>query len=41
MVGKRVRESGVNVYTLPYFKQIPNEDLLYSAGNADQNSVTT
>ena len=36
MVGGR---RGIDIYTIPYTKQITNEDLLYSAGNSTQYSV--
>ena len=32
-------EIGVDIYTLPYIKQITNKDLLYSTGNSTQYSV--
>ena len=38
MVGGR---RGIDIYTIPYTKQITNEDLLYSAGNSTQYSVMT
>ena len=31
-----VREFGIDVYTLPYFKWITNKDLLYSTGDSAQ-----
>jgi len=31
-----VREFGINIYTLLYFKRITNKDLLYSTGNSAQ-----
>ena len=31
-----VREYGINMYTLLYFKWITNKDLLYSTGNSAQ-----
>ena len=36
-----VREFGINMYTLLYFKWITNKDLLYSTGNSAQYYVTT
>ena len=35
------QETGINVYTLLYIKQIVNKDLLYSTKNSTQNSVIT
>ena len=35
-----VREFGINIYTLLYFKRITNKDLLYSTGNSAQCYVT-
>ena len=32
----RVREFGIDMYTLLYLKRITNEDLLYSTGNSAQ-----
>ena len=32
---------GIDMYTLPYLKQITNKDLLYSTGNSAQYSVIT
>ena len=40
-VGGKVREFGIDMYTLLYLKQIINKDLLYSTGNSAQYSVTT
>ena len=34
-------ESGINIYTLLYIKEIINKDLLYSTGNSTQYSVIT
>ena len=34
-------EVGINIYTLPYIKQIINKDLLYSIRNSTQYSVIT
>ena len=34
-------EIGIDVYTLPYIKQIINKDPLYSTGNSTQYSVMT
>ena len=34
-------ESGIDIYTLLYLKQITNKDLLYSTGNSAQYSVIT
>ena len=31
-----VREFGIDMYTLLYFKRITNKDLLYSTGNSAQ-----
>ena len=36
-----VREFGIDMYTLLYFKWITNKDLLYSTGNSTQYSVMT
>ena len=36
-----VREFGIDMYTLLYFKWITNKDLLYSTGNSAQYYVTT
>ena len=30
---------GIDIYTLPYIKQITNKDLLYNTGNSTQYSV--
>ena len=35
------RESGMDMYTLLYMKQITNKNLLYSTGNSAQCSVIT
>ena len=35
-MGRRVREFGMDMYTLLYLKQIMNKDLLYSIGNSAQ-----
>ena len=35
------KESGINIYTLPYIRQIINKDLLYSTENSIQYSVIT
>ena len=35
-MGRRVREFGMDMYTLLYLKQITNKDLLYSVGNSAQ-----
>ena len=34
-------ETGIDIYTPPYIKQITNKDLLYSTGNSAQYSVMT
>ena len=34
-------ESGIDIYTSPYLKQITNKDLLYSTGNSAQYSGIT
>ena len=34
-------ETGIDIYTLLYIKQITNKDLLYSTGNSTQYSVMT
>ena len=34
-----VREFGIDMYTLLYFKRIINKDLLYSTGNSAQRYV--
>ena len=34
-------ETGIDIYTLTYIKQITNKDLLYSTGHFTQHSVTT
>ena len=39
--GGIVREFGMDMYTLLYFKWITNKDLLYSTGNASQCYVAT
>ena len=39
--GGIVREFGIDMYTLLYFKWIINKDLLYSTGNSAQYYVTT
>ena len=39
--GGRVREFGIDIYTLLYLKWITNKDLLYSIRNAAQYSVIT
>ena len=39
--GGIVREFGIDVYTLLYFKWITNKDLLHSIGNSAQYSVIT
>ena len=42
MIGEGiVREFGIDMYTLLYFKWITNWDLLYSTGNSAQYYVTT
>ena len=35
------QEFGVNIYILPYIKQIKNKDLLYSTGNYSQYLTVT
>ena len=40
-VSGKVRESGIDMYTLLYLKWITNEDLLYSTGNFAQYYVVT
>ena len=35
-MGGIVREFGIDMYTLPYFKWITSKDLLYSTWNAAQ-----
>ena len=35
-MGRRVREFGMDMYTLLYLKQITNKALLYSIGNSAQ-----
>ena len=35
-MGRRVREFGMDMYTLLYLKQITNKDLLYSTWNSAQ-----
>ena len=32
---------GINIYILPYIKQVSNKDLLYSTGKSTQYSVVT
>ena len=39
--GEGNQEIEINIYTLPYIKQITNKDLLYSTGNATQYSTMT
>ena len=34
-------ETGIEIYTILYIKQIANKDLLYSTGNSTQYSVMT
>ena len=34
-----VREFGMDMFTLLYFKWVPNKNLLYSTGNSAQCSV--
>ena len=36
-----VREFGIDMYTLLYFKRITNKDLLYSTGNSAQSYGAT
>ena len=38
-MGGIVREFGIDMYTLPYFKWITNKDLLYSTGDSAQHYV--
>ena len=39
-MGERINwEFGIDIYTLPYIKQITDKDLLYSTGNFTQYSV--
>ena len=40
-MGRRVREFGMDMYTLLYLKQITNKALLYSIGNSAQCYVAT
>ena len=40
-VSGKVREFGIDMYTLLYLKWITNKDLLYSTGNSAQYSVAT
>ena len=40
-MGRRVREFGMDMYTLLYLKQITNKDLLYSTRNSVEYSVMT
>ena len=40
-MGRRVREFGMDMYTLLYLKQITNKDLLYSTANSAQCNVAT
>ena len=37
--GRRVREFGIDMHSLLYFKWITNKDLLYSTGNSAQSYV--
>ena len=37
----KVREFGVDMYTLPHLKWITNKNLLYSTGNSAQYYITT
>ena len=39
--GELNEEFGINIYTLPYIKQVNNKDLLYSAGSYTQYLVIT
>ena len=34
-------ETGIDIYTLLYIKQITNKDLMYNTGNSTQYSVMT
>ena len=40
-VWKKKKEKRIDIYTLPYIKQMTNENLLYSTGNSTQYSVMT
>ena len=39
--GGRKWETGIDIYTLLYIKQVTNKDLLYSTGKSAQYSVMT